>query len=114
VAWLNFLKINDKLFSIYVNKIGRINTIKPTKNETYDEFDNALNFGLMLGKIKTERYGYYSASIGLSYSKGTIKQLYTNPTSSNEKDFSSIGIPIEIQVGTPIKFFGLGIKLLTN
>jgi hypothetical protein len=105
---------SDKIFSIYVNKIGRINTIIPTKNETYDEFDNAINFGLMLGKIKTERYGSFSASIGLSFTKGKIKQFYTNPTSSREKNFSTIGIPIKIQVGTPIKFLGLGITLLTN
>lgn len=114
-GFAQFSKIKkNNVFSIFINKIGRINTIKPTNNLASKEFDNSTNLGLMLGKTKAGRYGYFSTCIGLSYTKGTSIQFNTAPTFLSKKDFHTIGIPIEIQIGTPIKFFGLGITLFTN
>lgn len=112
-AQFSTIKKNN-IFSIYINKIGRINTVKHVYYKTSDELDNSSNFGLMLGKTKIKRFGYFYASIGLSYTQGTRKKFSTNPNSSRKKNYKTIGIPFEIQLGTTIKFLGLGIKLFTN
>jgi len=83
--------------------------VRPADLQTEFTIDELSETGVMLGKAFKRRFGTVSASAGLAYVYGIRKR------NNERQNFSTIGVPLEIQLTfTPTPIHGIGFLLTVD